>query len=101
MNEEHPEVPQGFYCYTVVNIEYEDVIDPAATALAQAFGETEPQKAMKKINIKICPHWGKDRSRPDQESGYCTLTGHKDWIDGGLLWDQVKECDINRDWDDA
>lgn len=53
---------------------------------------------------KTCPFWGKDSSRPQQESGFCTLLNRNDWDEGAgipLLSDRVKECGINneRDWD--
>jgi hypothetical protein len=60
---EHPEIPNGIYCY-------------------------EPGR--------VCPHWGIDPTKPEQDNGYCTLLGLKDWEDSlGLLWDQVKACGIN------
>jgi hypothetical protein len=39
----------------------------------------------------VCPYW----SRRD-EGGYCAYLEKGDWqIEGGLLWDQVKECGID------
>lgn len=64
-----------------------------------------------------CPFWAIDETKPAQESGYCHLLKQGDWHTNqeggillnpktgeerkvdyfpfGLLWDQVKECDIN------
>jgi len=44
----------------------------------------------------VCPHWGKDHTKPEQDNGFCTLLGVKDWDDEmGMLWDQLKICGIN------
>ena len=62
-------IPEGTYCYTTVN--------------------------GKQVN---CPYWGRDLSRDEQESGFCTFLGLKDWEDTcgvPLLWDRVKSCGIN------
>jgi hypothetical protein len=45
----------------------------------------------------VCPYWGRDTTKEQQESGYCALLGINDWESFGLLWDQVKECNINMD----
>lgn len=69
-------IPEGVYCYTIVN--------------------------GKRVN---CPYWGRDSSRPQQESGFCTFLNERDWDDIPgipLLWDQVKSCNINnnKDWEE-
>ena len=49
----------------------------------------------------ICPYWSLREDKPYQDNGYCAFMKEGDWdIDGvGLLWDQVKECGVNEDWD--
>ena len=62
-----------------------------------------------------CPYWSMDENRPEQENGYCSFLEKGDWdfnneseavnvatgeiveipFPVGLLWDSVKECDIN------
>lgn len=44
-----------------------------------------------------CPYWGSSPDHEEQDNGYCTAFNIADWIDGSLLWDQVKSCDINLD----
>jgi len=44
-----------------------------------------------------CPFWDIDPSKPQQENGYCHYLKESDWLMGGLLWDQCKECNINDD----
>lgn len=63
----------------------------------------------------VCPYWSCDKDRPEQENGHCSFLEKGDWDinDGaeaydsttgesvpipfpvGLLWDRVKECDLN------
>lgn len=75
----------------------------------------------KKGKYHCCPFWSIDKNREQQANGYCSLMKKGDWniheetqitdlktgqsIDKndlpfslGLLWDQVKECDINKDY---
>ena len=68
-------IPPGPYCYT-------------------PFGY---QNGVYKINP--CPYWSKRADKPHQESGYCAYLGYGDWeVDGiSLLWDQVKECEVNEE----
>ncbi|NHJ33124.1 MAG: hypothetical protein FK732_09685 [Asgard group archaeon] len=49
-----------------------------------------------------CPYWDFDKTKPEQECGYCHYLEVGDWEEDGtlLLWDQVKECGINMDYDD-
>jgi hypothetical protein len=70
-------VPEGYYCYAI------ESVDPKTG----------------RMKIKPCPFWGRDASRPEQENGYCTKYGYKDWeaTGLGLLWDMVKECRENLD----
>ena len=45
----------------------------------------------------VCPYWHKDARHEEQDNGYCSYLKRGDWDDNssGLLWDQVKECNIN------
>lgn len=72
-------IPKGMFCYTSLG----DFID----------GE---------IPVKLCSFWSRDKTKPEQESGYCELLKKGDWMENGtwLLWDQVKACDINAEWED-
>jgi hypothetical protein len=92
-------IPHGCYCYS---------------------GSCRPGSK----TFKICPFWSKREGKIDQESGYCAYLGKGDWdlnktktfrqekngkmvgkwrtaneigIPGGLLWDQVKECGVNKE----
>ncbi len=49
-----------------------------------------------------CPYWSFELDKPKQENGYCAYLKIGDWeSDGiGLLWDQVKFCEINEDVND-
>ena len=49
----------------------------------------------------VCPFLRSFPTRHEQERGYCLLDHHGDWNEQGfgLLWDQVKECGINEDWE--
>jgi len=46
----------------------------------------------------VCPHWSIRKDKPEQENGYCSHLKRGDWeVERfGLLWDQVKECGIDR-----
>lgn len=56
---------------------------------------------MKNQKNYICPYWSKRKDKPEQENGYCSFLKEGDWEDkgSGLLWDQVKECNINIDFE--
>lgn len=47
----------------------------------------------------ICPFWDYDKTKSEQENGYCHLIKKGDWDFEymGLLWDKCKECGINDD----
>lgn len=70
----HPEIPHGSYCYKFL-------------------GLSENGKFL----TKRCPHWSIDRTKPEQENGYCAFLKRGDWEQSGLslLWDEVKECSEN------
>jgi hypothetical protein len=97
MNNEHPEIPPGFYCYQIVRIDYGPKTE-ATAALAQVFGSED--KGEVRLITKPCPYWKCDPTRPEQANGICEFLGLRDWADGTLLWDQVKECNENIDIDD-
>ena len=45
-----------------------------------------------------CPYWSMREDKPEMLNGYCSFLEIGDWmgIDSvDLLWDQVKECEIN------
>ena len=66
-------IPRGMYCYTFL-------------------GWSEDR-----YKVLPCPYWSIDKTKPPQENGYCHFLERGDWDlgGGGLLWDQVKECEIN------
>jgi len=68
-------IPHGPYCY---------------------FGSRNPAAK----NYKPCPFW--DLRGKDNRYGYCSyLDRGDDSKDSTLcLWDQVKECGINNEWED-
>ena len=71
-------IPHGPYCY---------------------FGSRNP----KFNNYKPCPYWDFDPKKDEQECGYCHYLKKGDWEDergSNLLWDQVKSCYINYDYDE-
>lgn len=72
-------IPRGMYCYTRLK-------------------PSPESNHLTKLNIEVCPYWSRDRNRPEQENGYCSFLEVGDWEDNGvsLLWDMVKECDINK-----
>ena len=64
-------IPHGDYCYTIIS--------------------ENPFKT------KACPHWNMRTDKPNQENGYCSFLKKGDWDSGfSLLWDQGKECDVNK-----
>jgi hypothetical protein len=73
-NQSETGIPWGPYCYRI---------------------NGSPNPTTGGIPIEVCPHWGRHAQRPDQENGYCSFTGATDWMDGTMLWDQVKCCGVN------
>lgn len=88
-------IPKGPYCYTPVQ------------APCEENGWV--------FRVKSCPHWQRydktvhgelpDEYKPYEDGfqgAYCTFLKTGDWLPDGtmLLWDQVKECGENYDWDD-
>lgn len=62
----------------------------------------------------VCPYWSLREDKPKQRNGYCSFLERGDWevtdpelpedhpiqTAHSLLWDQVKECGVNRDLDE-
>lgn len=72
-------IPKGLYCYTIESID----------------------ETTFRMKTNPCPYWRKFSDEyPEQESGYCTYLKKGDFMEDGtfLLWDQVKECGINDDF---
>jgi len=47
------------------------------------------------VKRKPCPYWMIRSDKHPQENGYCEFLDQGDWDGkGGLLWDQIKECNI-------
>lgn len=44
-----------------------------------------------------CPYWHLNPLRGEQNNGYCSYLKRGDWDENNtsLLWDQIKECNIN------
>ena len=69
-------IPQGMYCYAPIKFNDADC----------------------SLTIDVCPFWGSNHNKNQQENGFCILTGDCDWDEDsgfGLLWDQCKSCGIN------
>jgi len=49
--------------------------------------------------VHPCPFLRFDKKRESQSRGICEAFGIRDDYHWGLLWDWVKECDVNEDWD--
>ena len=69
-------IPYGDYCYDIVRIDAETG----------------------RITVRNCPFWSLRDDKPSQENGYCSYLQEGDWEQEGLslLWDQIKECGINK-----
>jgi hypothetical protein len=76
-------IPPGLYCYS------RDAGSDAALGFA--------------LRVTPCPYWGSDPEKRTQQNGYCAHLKAGDWQDEGtfLLWDMVKECGINNDFDEG
>ena len=93
LEEAKANIPKGLYCYTPLGIE----------------SQTDGVPIFK---VHSCPYWecydskihgDLPEDRKEQTGGcYCKYLKLGDWMDNGtnLLWDQVKECDVNNDWED-
>jgi len=72
-------IPQGYYCYKRISNDWE--INAEGTPF---------------FRIELCPFWRRMRGYHEQESGFCIYLQYGDWgKHGGLLWDQVKSCNVN------
>jgi hypothetical protein len=78
-------VPEGDYCYGHTGRMIETDLPGGAKA--------------KVPEARLCPYWKRRGDKPEQANGYCRLMKAGDWMPQRLrtvlLWDQVKECDIN------
>jgi len=70
-------IPPGMYCYTMIGV------------------------SNMRLDIIPCPYWSLSPDHEDQDNGYCAFLESGDWEDDGmgLLWDQVKACGENDDYD--
>ena len=52
-------------------------------------------------NNHTCPYWCLSILHDEQNNGYCHFLKRGDWerYPFSLLWDQVKECNNNNDFD--
>jgi hypothetical protein len=50
----------------------------------------------------LCPYWRIASDKPETLSGYCLFLKEGDWEEDGTmaLFDQLKNCDINNDFED-
>jgi len=82
---EDPEavIPHGCYCYWHT-------------------GRRESSGGMR-LTSQVCPFWANIPDAPPQMNGYCHYLKTGDMMDRGtmLIWDMVKECGINDDWDET
>lgn len=89
-------IPKGMYCYTTL-----EIVNDAQYGW--------------RMKIDCCPFWEHynkkihgelpDEYKPYEKSfqgAYCTYLRTGDWLPNGtdLLWDQVKCCGVNFDFDD-
>jgi hypothetical protein len=77
-------IPEGLYCYKrITDMDVRQDGNPV-------------------FKTDVCPYWGSDPTKDEQESGYCAYLKSGDWESGlGLLWDLCKECGINENLDDV
>lgn len=49
-------------------------------------------------HYRRCPYWSRHPKKREMDSGYCSALEMGDWMHRslGLLWDQVKECGLNK-----
>ena len=49
----------------------------------------------------VCPYWSINKNKSYQNNGYCSYLKQGGWEypHFGLLWDQVKDCNINTEDD--
>lgn len=73
---EHSEIPEGDYCYRSL-----EVIE-------------DPNGGPPTLKMEMCPHWHKT-----EKGASCDLINeeHTELCMYHLLWDQVKECGINKE----
>lgn len=75
-------IPEGPYCYRPLG--------PMAVP---------PEGGLPRMPIKLCPYWHSERRADgsiDERGAYCQYMDEYDPI---ILWDQVKICGVNDEWD--
>ena len=57
---------------------------------------------LKKNKFVRCPYWSQNKSKDEQECGYCAWLEIGDWECeySSLLWDQCKECNFKLNFKD-
>lgn len=77
------QIPTGIYCYEALSIVKGEQGEPI-------------------MKTRVCPYFSYDLSKGSQNCGKCNYLEVSDWegTSNGLLWDQVKCCGINEDWDE-
>jgi hypothetical protein len=72
-------IPKGDYCYKLKKVVYSKELE------------------LPIFKVRKCPYWCWDKRYPSEDVGYCKYLGEGDRDDGGggLLFDQIKECEIN------
>lgn len=81
-NGSHTVIPEGMYCYKLVAV------------------EKRAEEGTPIMKTQRCPYWAINPEKDDQNNGYCALlevsAGNGYDENMSLLWDQVKECGINK-----
>lgn len=75
-------IPKGDYCYAITGW-HDDPVAPRPVC-------------------KSCPFHTYRKGKGEQNDGYCRYLKHGDWMVKrgiGLLWDGVKECGINDEFE--
>jgi hypothetical protein len=82
-------IPKGVYCYS-------------HTGKMVKVYHSEANQVIEVPGIICCPYWASWPNKPEQENGYCHYLEEGDWEVDGIshLWDQIKECGINDEWDE-
>lgn len=56
-----------------------------------------------RLTVQCCPFWVRLPGFHRQMNGYCHFLKEGDMTEPGtsLIWDSVKECGVNDDWDET
>ena len=78
MKKDMSKIPMGGYCYEII-----DIVPSSKDGCV--------------IRTKPCPYWSRRKGLYGQVDGYCSYLDIGDEYKGasGMLFDQVKECNIN------